>query len=244
MPAPAVCSAVVGRADIGRLLAADSFLDADSPAQAARFSNISAACNYSSWEPEPDANNLRHLPQQCWAALGAYESAEDVRLSHFPPALFSLRIGEGSGCSGAMRVCVAQDRPYLYAVLTQCCAVFALLLGMVTAVCDLGLLNSIDVSLVGAEAITVVLGLCESAFGVWVAVDAPSHNLGLILLGLGATNIALGLCSVITFCPRRAARFRFSGASSDSRLPAPMDPDAFAGRLRRLRFGLAVHMLL
>eukprot|EP01045_Picozoa_sp_COSAG04_P033029 COSAG04_NODE_6680_length_1279_cov_1.072881_1_plen_78_part_00 len=58
--APAVCSAVVGRADIGRLLAADSFLDADSPAQqAARFANISAACNYSSWEPEPDAKPER-----------------------------------------------------------------------------------------------------------------------------------------------------------------------------------------
>ena len=43
------------------------------------------------------------------------------------------------------------------------------------------------------QAITVVLGSCEAAFGIWVMIAAPSHNLGLFMLLLGSSNAAVGL---------------------------------------------------
>lgn len=127
-----------------------------------------------------------------------------------------------------------------YAFLIELCACVVLLLGMATTACDLGLAATTELCMVGAEAIVMVLGIVEAAFGVWVVLVAPSHSLGFYMLLIGSLNAAAGML-VALWHTKCAHRFR-------RQLPfVPMtveDPADFARSRRQLQLALVLHLLL
>ena len=176
-----VGAAVAARADIGRLATADLYLQQDLPASAS--ADLTARCDFYGNASE-NAEGVAAW-ERCWDALGAESGGSPLDVA--------------SGADGG------DPDAFYYAVLLQACAAGVLLLGMLTAVCDLGLAATTELCMVGVEAITVVLGSCETAFGIWVMVAAPSHNLGLIMALLGATNVFTGLFAALwyTVCGRQ-----------------------------------------
>lgn len=226
-----VGAAVVGRADIGRLATADLYLRQDLPAPA--LAELTARCDF--YSNASDSGKGAAAWERCWEALGAEGGDEPLAVA--------------SGADGG------DPDAFYYAVLLQACAVAVLLLGMLAAVCDLGLDATTELCMVGVEAITVVLGSCETAFGIWVMLTAPSHNLGLSMVLLGAVNVFTGAFTALwsARCGRQrhprstlpafrdSSDFRDADETVDDAL---VDPKDFERSRRRLRWALLVHWAL